>query len=124
MCIRPIIGYGLPFWSPNDTQYTKFDSVLAKPLKRVLGITSSSHTHSILTHLSIPSTSIWKQQLTISFIRRLSILHTPFITILPIQLPLTLSQYKQQQLLLHPKLTKQQQQLQQQQQQQIYSNYQ
>jgi hypothetical protein len=72
LTIRPIIGYALPFWQPSETQIKSLNGIISRPLKRALGVTISAHSLSILTDCGIPDTGIWRQQLALSFLKRLS----------------------------------------------------
>lgn len=52
--IRSILTYGLAFWQPSPHQLYIFDSCMAIPLRRALGLPSSSHTVSTLASCGIP----------------------------------------------------------------------
>jgi hypothetical protein len=75
LIVRPIVAYALIFWTPTEAQFNAFDSAISTPLKRVLHLPRHTHSLSILTENAIPSTRIWHQQLTLSFIHRIN--HLP-----------------------------------------------
>ena len=52
--IRSILSYGLAFWQPSSAQLYRFDSCMAIPLRRVLGLPNSTHTVSTLAACGIP----------------------------------------------------------------------
>ena len=53
-CIRSILSYGLAFWQPSSAQLYAFDSCMAIPLRRVLGLPNSTHTVGTLAACGIP----------------------------------------------------------------------
>jgi Reverse transcriptase (RNA-dependent DNA polymerase)/Endonuclease-reverse transcriptase len=55
-------AYALPFWSPTDKQYLKLDSIIAKPVRRLLKLPFSAGIHSLLIESHILQTKYLRQK--------------------------------------------------------------
>jgi hypothetical protein len=58
----PVISYSMPFWRPTKAQADRLDSLIAWPLRRVMGLPRSSHTRSALADFGLlPVSLLWEQ---------------------------------------------------------------
>ena len=61
LCIRSVFSYGFCFWSPTAAQCRRFDSCMALPLRRAMGLPISAHVSSVLSAAGVPCASaIWE----------------------------------------------------------------
>ncbi|MBA3724599.1 MAG: hypothetical protein H0W89_06995 [Candidatus Levybacteria bacterium] len=70
--VKPLITYGLPFWSPSKQVFTKLNSLLSRPFRRIKGLPLSAHTLSVLADCAIPPVELTRQHELLSYANRIN----------------------------------------------------
>jgi hypothetical protein len=72
VCLRSVISYGLQFWQPSKRALLRLNSILARPIRKVLHLPWSTYTQSVLAEAGVPPVQVVKEFNTIQSVRRLS----------------------------------------------------
>ena len=63
----PVISYGLAFWRPSQSTFESLDSVIASPLRRVLGLPPSVPTSAILDEFGLTNSLNLRKKALLQF---------------------------------------------------------
>jgi hypothetical protein len=70
--VRSVIGYGLIFTKCGQSYANKLQGLLAKPLKRALGLPKTVSTLGALAECGISTLGVWREKLQLQFANKLS----------------------------------------------------